>query len=224
MEAPLSRRRRPRLQVAADAERAPAGNVGDPGPVEMDSRIASAFADGAKSADVAKLVVEVEGAANAAAAVAKKARDAAMDPLRSRVEVNHARQEMIDSEFDRDRLGVAAKRLGERLVELRAIEKARAQRAEHESVLAERDKLAAEMERMGEPIAEIAGLVAQIDACDRKIRNLNATTGLALGHIRPVLAGAPSIIAALFRDGIVLDAFIVVAGLQSPPVTKGKVK
>jgi len=36
--------------------------------------------------------------------------------------------------------------------------------------------------------AEIARLVAQIDACDREIRNLNAT-GLALGHIRHILAG-----------------------------------
>jgi hypothetical protein len=86
-------------------------------------------------------------------------------------------------------LSEAARRLGERLNELRALEKARAQRAEHERVQAERDRLAAEMERMGEPIAEIARLVAEIDACDREIRNLNATTGLALGYIRPALAG-----------------------------------
>jgi hypothetical protein len=72
---------------------------------------------------------------------------------------------------------------------LRAFEKASAQRAEHERVSAERDRLAAESEGKAKPIAEVAGLVAQIDACDREIRNLNATTGLALGYIRPALAG-----------------------------------
>jgi prefoldin subunit 5 len=112
-----------------------------------------------------------------------------LDLLLPRDAVTVARREMDDASFTRDRLSEAARRLGERLNELRALEKARAQRAEHERVQAERDRLAAEMERMGEPIAEIARLVAEIDACEGEIRNLNATTGLALGYIRPALAG-----------------------------------
>jgi hypothetical protein len=47
--------------------------------------------------------------------------------------------------------------------------------------------------------AEIARLVAQIDASDREIRNLNATD-LALGHIRHILAGAAPVIATLFQE------------------------
>jgi hypothetical protein len=57
---------------------------------------------------------------------------------------------MDDAAFKRDRLIEAAKRLGVRVDELSAVEKARAQRAEHEQVLAERDRLAEEMGRMAE--------------------------------------------------------------------------
>ena len=190
---------------------------------EMDERIAAAFTDGATSDDVGRLLPEVEGAASSADAVAKEARVRALDPLLARDEVTVARREMDDAEFTRDRLTEAAKRLGERVAELRALEKARAQRAEHERVSAERDRLAAELERMAKPITEIAGLVAQIDARDREIRNINATTGLALGHIRPVLAGAAPVIATLLGDWVVWDGLLAVAKLPSPPVTKGKV-
>ena len=171
---------------------------------------------------MAALVVEVDAAALAADAVASEARTRALDPLLPRDGVALARSEMDDAEFTRDRLTEAARRLGERVAELKALETASAQRAEHERVSADRNRLAAEMERMAKPIAEIAGLVVQIDACDREIRNLNATTGLALGHIRPVLAGAAPVIATLFGDGVVWDEFLAVAKLPSPPVTKGK--
>ena len=150
---------------------------------------AGRLTDGATAADVGRLLAEVEAAANAAGTAAQEAQTRALDLLLPRDAVTVARREMDDASFTRDRLSEAARRLGERLNELRALEKARAQRAEHERVQAERDRLAAEMERMGEPIAEIARLVAEIDACDREIRNLNATTGLALGYIRPALAG-----------------------------------
>ena len=188
---------------------------------ELESRIAAAFTDGGTSGDVGRLLPEVEGAANAADAVAKEARTRALDPLLPRDAVTVARREMGDAEFTRDRLTEAARRLGERVAELRAFEKARAQRAEHERVSAERDRLAAELERMAKPIAEVAGLVAQIDPCDREIRNLNATSGLALGHIRPVLAGAAPVIGTLLADFVTRDTFIAVAGLQPPPVVSG---
>jgi hypothetical protein len=189
---------------------------------EMDARIAAAFTDGVTSQDVGRLLVEVEAAANAADAVATEARTGALDPLLSRDDVNGARREMDDAKFTRERLTEAARRLGERLVELRALEKARTQRAEHERVQAERDRLAAELDHSAEPIAKIGHLVAQIDACDREIRNLNATSGKDLGHIRPVLAGAAPVIVTLLGDGVAWDAFMVVARLQYPPVTKGK--
>jgi hypothetical protein len=89
--------------------------------------------------------------------------------------------------------------------------------AEHERVEAERDRLAEEMESMAEPIMQIAHLVSQIEACDREIGRLNARAASRFGYIRPVLSGAAPAIAALFRDCLVSDAFIAVAGLRAPP-------
>ena len=157
---------------------------------EMDARIAAAFTDGATSDDVGRLLAEVEAAANAADAVAKEARTRALDPLLPCDAVTVARREMDDAEFTRDRLTEAARRLGERVAELRAFEKASAQRAAHERISAERDRLAAELERMAKPIAEVAGLVAQIDACNREIRNINAALGSALALSPAVGSGA----------------------------------
>ncbi len=123
--------------------------------------------------------------------------------------------------FKRDRLIEAAKRLGKRVDELKALEADRRLQAEHERVSAERDKLAGEMERMAEPIMQIAHLVSQIEACDREIGRLNATAALRHGHIPLVLAGATPAITALFQDVLVWDAFIAVAGLQPSPVVSG---
>ena len=186
--------------------------------VELEARIAEAFTEAATSDDVGRLLPEVEGAASSADAVAREARTRALDPLLSRDEVNLARREMDDAFFNRDRLTQASKRLGERLNELRAIERAKAQQAEQETVAAERERLAMELERLAEPMAEVAALVAQIDQVERKIKLLNVSTGPVLGYIRPTLSAASPVIATLFGDGVVWDAFISVAGLRSSPV------
>ena len=73
-------------------------------------------------------------------------------------------------------------------------------------------------------IAQIARTVSRIAICDREIGRLNATSTSKFGHIRPVLSGAAPAITALFQEGVVWDAFIAVAGLQSLPVAKGKAK
>jgi hypothetical protein len=51
----------------------------------------------------------------------------------------------------------------------------------------------------------------------RPRRVTNATSTAKFGYIRPVLSGAASVVAALFGDAIVWDAFIAVAGLPVPP-------
>jgi hypothetical protein len=122
---------------------------------------------------------------------------------------------MDDAAFRRDRLAEAAKRLGLRGDELKEREKSRAERAEHDRVLAEQNRLAAEMEHMAEPIVRIAYLVSKIDACDREVARVNATSALQHGHIGMVLSGAAPAIRALFQDAVVWEAFIAVAGLQS---------
>jgi hypothetical protein len=181
--------------------------------IDLDARIAAAFAGDARSDDVRRLLADVETAAKAAEAAAEEARVRALDPLVE--DVIGARRAMDDAAFKRDRLIEAVKRLGVRIDELKALEKERAQRAEHERVSAERNRLAEEIERMSEPMVQIAHLVRQIDLCDREIGRVNATSALGFGYICPVLSGSAPVIAALFREALVWDAFIAVAGLRS---------
>ena len=165
------------------------------------------------------MLADVEAAAKAAEAAAEHATERALDPLVDDVIV--ARGAMLEAAFKRDRLIEAAKRLGVRVDELKALERERTQRAEHDRVLADRNGLAEEMARMAEPIARIAHLVRQIDLCDREIGRLNATSALGLGYIRPVLSGAAPAVAILLQDAVVWDAFIAVAGLKDPRILRG---
>jgi hypothetical protein len=180
---------------------------------ELDARIATAFGDDVKSDDVRRVLADVEAAAKVAEAAADDARARALDPLVA--DVIAARRAMDDAAFKRDRLSEAAKRLGKRVEELKAQEKYRAERAEHERVSAERERLAADFGRMAEPIVQIAHLVRQIDLCDREIGRLNATSTLGLGYVPLVLSGAAPAIKALFQEALVWDAFNAVAGLPS---------
>jgi hypothetical protein len=207
----------PATQVAGNAEGAPAGNVGDPGPAGMDERIASALTDDAVRSDaVAALLVEAEAGALAADAVAKTARQRAIDPLLTTNDLKVARGDMVDAEFERDRMAEAARRLGQRLVEVKAIEIARAQRAEHDKWQAERDRLSAKLASLSGPLGEIAALMREIDGCERWLKRLNATTGPTLGFIMPVMAGAGSVVSAVFRDGVVVDSFVAAAAVMPP--------
>ena len=207
----------PATQVAGNAEGAPAGNVGDPGPAGMDERIASALTDDAVRSDaVAALLVEAEAGALAADAVAKTARQRAIDPLLTTNDLKVARGDMVDAEFERDRMAEAARRLGQRLVEVKAIEIARAQRAEHDKWQAERDRLSAKLASLSGPLGEIAALMREIDGCERWLKRLNATTGPTLGFIMPVMAGAGPVVSAVFRDGVVADSFVAAAAVMPP--------
>jgi hypothetical protein len=188
---------------------------------ELDGRLAAAFSDAAKSGDAARLLAEVKEATSAAELAAETARKHALDPLLSGDDLKLARRDMEDAAFTRDRLHEAGKKLAERIEALKTLEADRRLQAEHERVLAERDWLAEEMERMAGPMAQIAHLVRQIEACDREIGRLNATSTARFGHIRIVLSGAAPAISALFQDAVVWDAFIAVAGLKSPPVVSG---
>jgi hypothetical protein len=181
--------------------------------LDLDARIAAAFAEDTVSDDVQCLLVAVEAAAMEAEAEAEEARACALDPLVEDLIV--ARRAMDDAAFKRDRLTEAVKRLGVRVDELMALEKARAHRAQHDRILAERNVLAEEMERMAEPIVQIALLVSKIEACDREVGWVNATSALEHGHIGMVLSGAAPAIRALFQDAVVWDAFIAVAGRAS---------
>jgi hypothetical protein len=105
---------------------------------EMDARIAEAFGESAKSVDVSRLLEEVETATEAADAAAGEARALALDPRLTPDDVKLARREMDDAAFARDRLNEARKKLAERIETLKALEKERVQRADHERVSADR--------------------------------------------------------------------------------------
>ena len=116
----------------------------------LDARIGAVFGGDAESGDAARLLAEVKEAASAAELAAETAREQALDPLVDDAIV--ARGATDEAAFKRDRLIEAAKRLGKRVDELKALEADRRMGAEHERVLAERDRLAEEMERMAGPI------------------------------------------------------------------------
>jgi hypothetical protein len=183
----------------------------------LDARIAAVFAEDATSGDAASLLAEVKEATSAAELAAETARKHALDPLLSGDDLKLARREMEDAAFTRDRLHEAGAKLSERIEALKALEADRRMSVEHERVLAERDRLAEEMESMAGPIAQIAHTVSKITLCDREIGRLNATSTSRFGYTRPVLSGAAPAIAALFRDCLVSDAFVAVAGLRAPP-------
>jgi hypothetical protein len=63
--------------------------------------------------------------------------------------------------------------------------------------------------------ASVFTLVSEIEACDREIGRINATSALGFGYIPLVLSGAAPAIIALFQDAVVWDAFMAVAALQS---------
>jgi hypothetical protein len=206
----------PAAEVAAGAEGAPAGSLADPGP-DLDERIVAAFADGAKSAFVSRLLPEIEAAAAAADVAAAEARSKALDPMLPRAEVVAVRRQSDDAAFERDRLLEAAKKLATRLAELKASEHSAVLTAQHDELASERERLAAELVGMTGTLAQIGRLALAIDACEREVKRWNPLGGRTHGYIRPVLsADLPPTLAGLFADARVMDSFIGMA--MSPPL------
>jgi hypothetical protein len=141
----------------------------------LDDRIAAAFAEGAKSDDFASLIRDAEAAAITADDVALRARDRALDPAQPAANVATARREMDDAVFRRDRLQVAVKRLGERLLVVRAAEENDRRILAYEKAKLLRDKLAQELTRVyPQAAATLADLMGRIDASDREIAYINS--------------------------------------------------
>src|SRR5262245_50792434 len=88
----------------------------------LDERIAAAFGDAAKSADVAALIKQTEAASLSNNDAAERARKRALDPILSANDLAEARRQMEDAAFQRDRLQTAVTRLRERLGEVKAQE------------------------------------------------------------------------------------------------------
>ena len=146
----------------------------DPLPPSLDERIAAAFANGAKSADVGTLIKDGNLAAKSAAELAEQARTRALDPALSANSVADARRAMDDAAFKRDRLQAALTKLGERLKELQDDEENARRQVTYDKVKAERDQLAKEYADLYPIVAkQLAELMSRIAANDREVDYLN---------------------------------------------------
>jgi hypothetical protein len=153
--------------------------------IDLDLRIAAAFAPyGVKSDGVKALIMETEAAAVAAGEVAARARERALDPALSAADVIPARREMEARAFWHERLQTAVVRLKERLRRIKGLEEDQRRQVIYERTKAERDLLAAELKAHYPNIeAQLAELIARIDANDREIDFVNAH-GLPTGAKR----------------------------------------
>jgi hypothetical protein len=153
----------------------------------LEQRIAAAFTNGIRSAEVAALIGQVEAATARASETATRARERALDPTLNGSELNSARQTMHDSGFAVERLRAASSRLRHRLDELRAAELNQRKRQEYDRVAAERDELATKLSAIYPDFAEKLGaLLPQLAANDHEVNIINRD--------RP--AGAPMLLCA----------------------------
>jgi hypothetical protein len=156
--------------------------------MDLDARIAGAFADGAKSSDVAVLLKDAERAAADMAESASQARNHALDPTLSGSELIDARKCMEDAAFQRDRLQAASEKLRERLAELKDHEENARRQVAYVKAGAVRDALAKELADVYPAFAQkLAELLPRIVANNREIEYIN-THGLPKGADRLLIA------------------------------------
>jgi hypothetical protein len=156
--------------------------------IDLDARIAAAFADGAKSNDVATLIKDTERAAASASDMAEQARNHALGPTLSGSELKDASKFMDDAAFKRDRLKAALGKLRDRLAQLKHQEEDARRQVAYDKAEAVRDKLAAELADLYPDLAQkLAELLVRIAANDRMIEYIN-------GHALP--SGAKRLLVA----------------------------
>ena len=144
--------------------------------IDLDARIAAAFADGAKSNDVATLIKDTEHGAASASDRAEQARNHALDPTLSGSELKDARKCMDDAAFKRDRLQAALGKLRERLAQLKDQEENARRQVAYDKAEAVRDELAKELADLYPAFAQkLAELLARVVINDREIDYINIT-------------------------------------------------
>ena len=138
--------------------------------VDLDARIAAAFANGATSNDVTTLIKDAEHGAASASDQAEQARNHALDPTLSSSELKDARECMEDAAFKRDRLQAALGKLRERLAQLKDLEENARRQVAYDKAEAVRDELAKELADLYPAFAQkLAELLVRIDINDREI-------------------------------------------------------
>ena len=157
--------------IRAGEDRGPSVNTVAIAQIDLDARIAAAFADGAKSNDVAILIKDTEHGAASASDQAEQARNHALDPTLSGSELKDARKCMDDAAFKRDRLQAAMGKLRERLAELKDQEENARRQVAYDKAEAVRDELAKELADLYPAFAQkLVELLPRIAANDRRDR------------------------------------------------------
>jgi hypothetical protein len=142
--------------------------------IDLDARIAAAFADGAKSNDVATLIKDTEHAAASASDQAEQARNCALDPTLSGSELIDARKYMGDTAFRRDRLQAALEKLRERLAQLKDQEEHARRQVAYDEAKAVRDELAKELADLYPAFAQkLVELLVRVVINDGEIDYIN---------------------------------------------------
>ena len=153
------------------------------------ARIATAFADGAKSNDVATLIVDTEHGMASASDRAEHARNRALDPTLSSSELTDARKCMDDAAFRRDRLQAAFGKLRERLAQLKDEEENARRQVVYDKAEAVRDELANELADLYPAFAEkLVELLARVVVNDRR----STTSTIALCQQEPTACLLPN--------------------------------
>jgi hypothetical protein len=182
----------------------------------LDDRIVAAFAECAKSDDIESLTREAEAEAIAVGDVALRAKDRALDPTLAASAVAAARREMEDALFRRDRLQMATKRLGERLVVARAAEENHRRQAAYEKAKLVRDKLAEELSQIYPQVAaQLAELMGRLDASDRELDRINSRLPAGAERILTAELAARGM-TSLFKGHLVEAAPSITAHLRLP--------
>lgn len=141
----------------------------------LDSRIAAALGEGAKSDDIAALIGEVETAAAHAGSEAKRARARALDPTLPERDAALSRRQTEDAWFRQERLGTAVTQLRQRLDQVRREEEDQRRREAYIRVETERDKLATELvELYPAAVTLLTDLLARVVKNDAEINHVNA--------------------------------------------------
>ncbi len=150
-------------------------------PVDLETRIADAFATEMTSQQLAELLVEVEQADEAAKAASQKASEIALDPATRPEAVTTARKDMQDTDFRRDRF----ERARVKLSELKAAAISREQRAarerEHSAAIAERDQLVKDLQEYDALARRIAGLLNRLQASNARVGDFASAEIIARG-------------------------------------------
>ena len=142
--------------------------------IDLDARITAAFADGAKSKDVAILIRDTEHGAASASDRAEQARNHALDPTLSGSELKDARECMDDAAFKRDRLQAALGKLRERLAQLKDQEENARRQVAYDKAKVVRDELAKELADLYPGFAQkLVELLARVVINDREIDYIN---------------------------------------------------